>query len=465
MIKINTDLIKEAVYKLCLEANTRLDKKSYEKILNAYNTTSDENLKTTFKYILKNAKKAFENKTALCQDTGQVIVFLTIGQNVFIEGEDLYNAINSAVERSYRENFFRKSTVKDALCDRTNTNTNTPVIIHTEIISGDEVRIEILIKGAGSENKSKSKMLLPTASKEDIKQFVAKSVIESGLSSCPPLFVGIGIGGTADKSAYLAKKALLKGDEKKEIKVFAEDIKEFINENSPADFPENYVLELNIISSPTHIACLPISVSINCHSSRKAGCIIKEGKIFYDIEDYAFIDPKINNANNSKKLNTSQTEEIQNLKEGDNILLSGELYIARDAAHKRIIELIEKKQKLPIEIKDKIIFYAGPCPAKPGTIIGPVGPTTASRMDNYAETLYNMGLLATIGKGERSENLKKIIRKNNGIYFTLTGGIASLISEKITKCNTIAFEELGAEAIYKIQVKNFPLKIEVSKNK
>lgn len=465
MTTIDIEIIKKAVYKLCYDANIRLSNKVYSRILNAYNTVSHEEVKSIYASILQNAKVAFENQRPLCQDTGQVLVFLSIGQKVQLNGESIEKVVNEAVESCYTDNFFRKSVVKDALLERVNTKTNTPAIIYTEIADGNEIRIDVLIKGAGSENKSKAAMLLPTASKEEIKKYIADCVLESGISSCPPLFVGVGIGGSFDRASVLAKKALIMDlNENQELNSFAEEIKNYINENAPKEFCQSYVLDLNIITAQTHIACLPVSVTINCHSSREASCIIKNGEINYLNEKYDFSDVKEDNFPVLPEIKTTEIERIRNLKIGEQILLTGEIFVARDAAHLRLFEMIERNEKLPIEIKDKIIFYAGPCPSKPGETIGPIGPTTSSRMDRFAPTLYERGLLATIGKGERSQQVCDSIKKNSSVYFTLTGGIASLIASKVKKSELIAFEEFGAEAIYKLQVEKLPVKVNISKN-
>lgn len=462
MIIINTELIKKAVYKLCYDANIKLNGNTYSKILNAYINSSDDNVKRTLSYILKNAKTAFEIERPLCQDTGQILVFLSLGQKVHIEGEGLNEAIDSAVKQCYQDNFFRKSVVDDALLNRINTTTNTPVIIYTDIVEGDTLKIDVLIKGAGSENKSKSEMLLPTDTEEEIKKYVANAVLASGTNACPPLFIGVGIGATADRAAVLAKKALIDGNKHKSLELFAKEIKDYINKNAPKGFAQNYVLDLNIITAPTHIACMPVAVSINCHSSRKASCTIENGEINYEEADYDFVETE-DFDKGLKEFSTSQIEELRNLPQGETVLLSGEIYVARDAAHKKIMELMSENKDLPIEIKDKIIFYAGPCPAKPDEIIGPIGPTTSSRMDKYAPILYEKGLLATIGKGERNKEVEESIKKNSAIYFSLIGGIASLIAQKVKKSEIIAFEELGTEAIYKIKIDKFPLKVAISK--
>lgn len=464
MNTISTEIIKKAVYKLCYNANICLSSKVYYKILNAYNSVTDKELKMVYASILQNAKMAFETQRPLCQDTGQVLVFLTVGQEVQLTGKSIEEVVNEAIESCYADNFFRKSVVRDGLLERTNTKTNTPAIIYTEIVKGNEVKIEVLIKGAGSENKSKAAMLLPTSSKEEIKKYIADCVLESGTSSCPPLFIGVGVGGTFDRASILAKKALLiDASENEELNSFAEEIKDYINENAPKEFNQAYVLDLNIITAQTHIACLPVSVCINCHSSREAACIIKNGEINYLNEVPDFIELKEDNFSILPEVNTAEVEKIRNLKKGDHIFLTGEVFVARDAAHLRLIELIKKNEKLPIELKDKIILYAGPCPSKSGEIIGPIGPTTSSRMDKFAPLLYEMGLLATIGKGERNKEVYDSVQKNSAVYFALTGGIASLIASKVRSSEIIAFEDLGAEAIYKLQVEKLPVKVNISK--
>ena len=451
MSKISTETIKEAVYKLCFEANTCLDEKIYSKILNAYNNTNDKVLKS----ILQNAKVAYEKKLPLCQDTGQVIVFIEIGQDVQLQGEFLENAINSAIEKCYIENFFRKSIVENAVFNRTNTTTNTPAIIYTKIVEGDSIKIDILIKGAGSENKSELEMMLPTASKQEIIKCCSELILSAGKNACPPMFIGIGIGGTADKATILSKQALTKETHTKEELSLAEKIKNSVNSKTQ----QNYVLDVKILTTSTHIACMPVAITINCHSDRISSCTINEIGITYHHKTPCFINFEAEKEC-LKEVYTNDIETIRSLKQGEEILLSGKIYIARDMAHKRLKSMIDKGEQLPFEIKDSIIFYAGPCPNKPNEIIGSVGPTTASRMDKYAVEFYKKGLLATIGKGERNKEVEKAIKNNNAKYFTVTGGIAALLSDKVKKKEIIAFGDLGAEALYSIEVKRFPVKVE-----
>ena len=449
---ISTELIKEAIYKLCFEANTCLDDRVYSKILDAYNKTNDEILKS----ILQNAKVAYDKKLPLCQDTGQVIVFVEIGQDVHLTGELLETAINSSVKKCYIENFFRKSVVKNSIFDRTNTQDNTPAIIYTKIIEGDFINLSVLIKGAGSENKSKLEMMLPTSSKEEIIDKCSELIISAGKNACPPMFIGIGIGGTADKAILLSKQVFVKETFSTEEYDLSERIKNKVNEQTA----QNYVLDIKTYTTSTHIACMPVAITINCHSDRTSSCTITENSIEYNHKTPDFIEFD-NISNQKQEIFSNEIEKLRNLKQGEEILLSGKIYIARDMAHKKLKEMLDNGETLPFNIENSIIFYAGPCPNKEGGIIGSVGPTTASRMDKYAIDLYNKGLLATIGKGERSPKVQEAITKNNAKYFTITGGIAALLSDKVKKKEIIVFEELGAEALYFIEVDKLPVKVEI----
>lgn len=421
---MNTKLIYEAVYNGLIIANTRLDLETYNKV-----EVSNCKIKNE---ILKNAYLAYKNQRPLCQDTGQVVVFLNVGQNVVLEGEFIYNAINKAVSDCYKDNFFRKSTVKDAVFDRTNTGDNTPAIIHTNFVEGNEVSILIGIKGGGSENMTRLKMMNPTSSLDDIYDFVKETVLLAGENACPPMTVGIGAGGTAEVACTLAKLALFKG--------------------KPVDLILDNVLDVKMLTTSTHIASLPVCVNINCHSVREIEIKIKEDKIYYDLKDYTPI--KIENEQEAIKVNSGDIETLKSLKTGDKILLTGKIYTARDMAHKRLYNSILNNEKLPIDIKNAIIFYAGPCPKKEGEIIGPIGPTTSKRMDKFAPLLYENGVIATIGKGQRTFS-------GGYLYLKATGGVALLYQQSIKSAKIAAYEDLGTEAIYELEVSNMPLTVEI----
>ncbi len=422
-MKISSNTVYEVIYNLIEQANIMLPENIYNKIKSS---KIDENKKNL---ILENAKIAFDNKRPLCQDTGQVTIFFEIGQNVTIEGEFIEDVINKAVEDCYRENFYRKSTCKDALFDRNNNGKNTPAIIHFDFIKEDKINILVALKGGGAENMSALKMFSPTSTKEEIFEYVKTVANYAVKNSCPPISIGVGVGGTIEKCAYLAKRALYFGEE--------------------IDFEIDNVFEVKMLTSETHIASLPVCINVNCHSARHASATIADNEIKYSAKPYEF--KKIETSLNGKKVNTDEIEIIKNLKKGDEILLSGTIYTARDMAHKKLIETMEIGEELPFEINNSIIFYAGPCPKNENEVIGPIGPTTSSRMDKYAPILFEKGVLASIGKGER--NIQ------DGIYFEAIGGIASYMQRCVTSCDIVAYEEFGPEAIYKLTVKDLPLTV------
>ncbi len=461
---INSKIIEQAVYDLCLQANTKLPEDIYQKLLEAYKNEINKDAKEALALILNNAQMAYNKKMPLCQDTGQVLVFINgKGEYLF---DSIYKSINKGIEKAYQKNFFRKSIVKNALFERINTKTNTPSIIYTEIADLNGIEIDILIKGAGCENVSQTRMLSPTATEEEIIDYIVSTIKKAGSKGCPPYFLGIGIGGTMENAGILSKKSFLleKNIDEKHEKL-AQKIKEKVNQlniGAAGLGGASTALDVKILTDFTHIACMPVAVTVNCHSTRHAKCFISKNG---DIKNFSSSIPKFMNFSKSEfiksstKVNSSDITKLKTLKNNQNILLSGEIYTARDMAHKRLTKMIEKGEELPFDIKDKIIFYAGPCPCQEPCIIGSIGPTTASRMDKFTPVLYKNGILATIGKGERSQEVKDSIKQNEGIYFTIIGGIACYLSEKFVKKELIAFEDLGTEAIYRFEVEELPLRV------
>ena len=432
---LNKKIFKPVIKTLLKKANTVLDKSVFKCLSNI----SDEYKKLL---IIENCRLAKESSRPLCQDTGQVMVFLKLPFG-FSFDFDFKKVINEVVEEVYTEEFYRKSVVKNALFDRINTKTNTPAIIYTDFEDRKSVKIDVLIKGGGAENMSFIEMFNPTTSEDEIISVISQKISERALNACPPLFIGIGIGGTMDYASILSKKALFEGEENK----FCERVK---NTN-------NMIASVKVISTSTHIASLPAAVTINCHSNRHASCNIYENEVVYNYEQYEI--PKINiDFSEYKKITNSKNN--QTLK-GDKILFTGTLYTMRDAAHKRICEMIENEEHLPFDIKNSVIFYAGPAPKKDGEAIGPIGPTTSKRMDKYAPILYDLGCFATIGKGSRSNEVIEACKRNNAHYFTAQGGIACLLQKCFKKAELIAFEDLGTEAIYKLEAENLPLFVEI----
>lgn len=460
---IDLKIIEDAVYDLCVEANTVLPENILTKLSEAYSTEKNADAKMALGLILQNAAMACEKKMPLCQDTGQVLVFVK-GKCIPPEIEKI---VNSAVAKAYEENFFRKSIVKNAVFDRTNTKTNTPCVIYTDVANQDELEIDVLIKGAGCENVGGLQMLSPTASEDEIIEYIVSVIKKAGSRGCPPYFLGVGIGGTMEYAAMLSKKALLlkeNVDERHEN--FAKKIQDAVNKlgiGAAGLGGASTALDVKILTDFTHIACMPVAVTVNCHSSRHAKCVIKEtSEIKRQNCQYAETKKGIMpDFSQFVSINTSDINSIKTLKQGQKVLLSGEIYTARDAAHKRLTEMIQKGEKLPFDFKDKIIFYAGPCPCEEPCVVGSIGPTTSSRMDKYTPLFYEKGVLGTIGKGERSEEVKKAIKENKGVYFTAIGGIACLLSEKFIKKELIAFEDLGTEAVCKYEIKDLPLIVNI----
>ena len=451
---LNADTIKEAVYNLCVQANTSYDSFLYSRIVDMYSSAQNQSDKIKLSNILKNIKLSADLKRPLCQDTGQVVVFVEIGTDVCLSGINLNECVNSAVQKAYIENYYRKSVVKNSLFCRDNTNTNTPAILYTDFIEGSSVNIKLMVKGAGSENYSAVKMFNPSSSKSDIFEFIKQSLITAGEKSCPPYVLGIGAGGTMDYAALLSKKAFFYNTNTVEEKNFISEMKAYLS-----DFSSD-ILDIKLCSSSTHIACLPVALTINCHCTRHAKCSITQAGIVYERANNSFINLDDDSSLAQKHVFADDITAIRALNKGENILLTGEIYTARDAAHKRIVDDFAANGTLPFDMKDKIVFYAGPCPAALNEVIGPVGPTTSSRMDKFCEFMYSHGIVATIGKGERSKAAIDAISACGGKYLSAQGGIACLLAQCVKKCEIVAYDDLGTEAIRKLYVENLPLRVE-----
>lgn len=448
--KIKSEYLYKAVYDVCLKSNISLN----TEVFAALKQVEADKLESTEKMskIFANNAIASTNKRPLCQDTGQVVVFLEIGENVVIDKETPVSIVNKAISDCYKDNYFRKSIVKNALFDRVNTQNNTPAIVYVDYVTGSEIKINILIKGGGAENMSSVKMLTPATTEQEIFDYILNTVENAGENACPPLFLGLGIGGTMDYACVLSKKAFFA----EENKDFSQRLQKYINENS-----KTKVAQIHTLISSTHIASMPIAITVNCHSARHGSAIVDE-KGYEVITTFVANEQKYETKKDLKEINVEDFESFKSLNCGENVLLTGTIYTARDVAHKKLVEMIEKKEELPFNLKNSIIFYAGPCPKKSGEIIGPVGPTTSKRMDKYAPILYKNGVLATIGKGERSKEVQQSIKENSSFYFSVQGGVASLLQSCIKSCEFIAFESLGTEAIYKLYVEKLPVRLELN---
>lgn len=472
---ITAESITEHVGNLFYIATHRLPKDVFERLKAIYALEVGENAKEATRQIIENAVKASQRQRPMCQDTGFPVVFVEFGRDAVFHG-DLTKAINEGVARGYKEHFLRKSMVKDPVFNRVNTGDNTPAIIHTEFVDGDSIKIMVEPKGTGSESMSALKMLKPSQGVDGIKEFIIDSIFHSGASPCPPILLGLGIGGTFEKAAVMAKRSLFdpiqgpeelkaRADQGDEYGKLALEILEMVNETGIGTQGLGGVqmcIGVNIRTFGTHIGSLPVAMNIQCHAARHAEAVFyADGSVDYigdhidGSEGYVEQAPEIK-ANAVELRPPVSPEQFLQLRAGDRVSITGTIYTARDAAHKRMIEEFEKTGKFPIDMENQILYYVGPVPAMEGEVIGPAGPTTSGRMDKYAPFLLDRGLKCMIGKGYRSEDVKAAMKRNGAVYLVAIGGAAVVIADSIKKVEVVAYPELGPEAVHRFEVENFP---------
>jgi len=429
--------------------------------------------------ILVNSRMSAEGHRPLCQDTGIVVVFLKIGMDVqwsdaTMSVEDM---VNEGVRQAYKnpENVLRASIMTDPLGSRTNTKDNTPAVIHTQIVQGDTVEVELAAKGGGSENKAKMVMLNPSDSLVD---WVVKTVPTMGAGWCPPGVLGIGVGGTAEKAALLAKQSLMQEIDIQELRKRGpqnrvEELRLEIMDkvNSLGIGAQGLgglttVLDVKILDYPTHAASLPVCMIPNCAATRHAHFRLDGlGAVQLTPPDLS-IWPDISYEAGEKAIHVNLDElkpdDVQSWKPGDVLLLSGKMLTGRDAAHKRMIAMLDGGEELPVSLKGRFIYYVGPVDPVGDEVVGPAGPTTATRMDKFTEQMLSQtGLLGMIGKAERGPVAIEAIKKHKSVYLMAVGGAAYLVSKAIIGAKVLAFEEMGMEAIYEFDVKNMPVTVAV----
>jgi len=429
--------------------------------------------------ILVNSRMSAEGHRPLCQDTGIVVVFLKIGMDVqwsdaTMSVEDM---VNEGVRRAYSnpDNILRASIMADPLGARTNTKDNTPAVIHTQIVQGDTVEVQLAAKGGGSENKAKLVMLNPSDSLVD---WVVKTVPTMGAGWCPPGMLGIGVGGTAEKAALLAKQSLMepidihelmKRGPQNRVEELRLEIMEKVNNlgiGAQGLGGLTTVLDVKIFDYPTHAASLPVCMIPNCAATRHAHFTLDgSGAAILTPPDLS-IWPDISYEAGDKarrvNLDNLSPEDIQEWKPGEVLLLSGKMLTGRDAAHKRMIGLLDAGEELPVSLKGKFIYYVGPVDPVGDEVVGPAGPTTATRMDKFTEQILSQtGLLGMIGKAERGPVAIEAIKKHKSVYLMAVGGAAYLVSKAIIGAKVLAFEEMGMEAIYEFEVKDMPVTVAV----
>lgn len=446
----------------------------------AYELEQSKPAKDAMLQILTSSKLSALGKRPLCQDTGIVTIFVEVGMNAKFEGDEiLEDLINQGVSQAYLnvDNPLRASIVMDPLGKRSNTKDNTPAVIHTRLVQGDKVSFRIAAKGGGSENKAHLKMMNPS---DDIVSYILDLIPQMGAGWCPPGVLGIGVGGTAEKAVIMAKESLMdpiniqelihrgatNKTEELRMELYTKINKLGIGAQGLGGLTT--VLDVKIKDYPTHAASLPVAIIPNCAATRH---------IHFELDGSGpadLIPPKMNfypkdewqpNAESiSVNINQITKHDLSKFKVGDTLLLSGKILTARDAAHKRIMSLIDNGQELPVTIKDRFIYYVGPVDPIGDEAVGPAGPTTATRMDQFTEEMLNQGILGMIGKAERSQATVDLIQKHQATYMIAVGGAAFLVSQAIKKAKKIAFEELGMEAIYEFEVEDMPVTVAVDQN-
>lgn len=467
--------VQDLVANLFYIANHQLPTDIFARLNDIYQKETGPNAKEATRQIIQNAVTARQHERPMCQDTGFAVVFVEYGQDVRFEG-DLETAINKGIAKGYKENYLRKSMVKDPVYNRVNTGDNTPGIIHTTVVPGNSIKIMVEPKGCGSENMSQQRMLKPAQGVEGIKEFIIESIFNAGANPCPPILLGIGIGGTFEKSAILAKRSLFdpvlgpdelkaKADAGDQYAGLALEIMELVNKTGIGAQGMGGIqlcIGVNIRTYPTHIASMPVALNIQCHSARHTEAVLhSNGEVEYlghhIDKDAQFIPPPEVPLGKVVKLQTPLTpEDFKTLKAGDRVEITGTIYTARDAAHKRMLEDLEKTGKLPVDLTNQILYYVGPAPAKGDEIVGPAGPTTSGRVDKYTPTLLQHGLKGMIGKGYRNAEVKQAIVDNGAVYFVAIGGLAVLIQDTIKGAEVVAYPDLDSEAIRKLEVVDFP---------
>jgi fumarate hydratase, class I len=447
----------------------------------AYKAEQSPAAKDAIAQILTNSRMCAEGHRPICQDTGIVVVFLKIGMNVRFEGTmALDDMINEGVRKGYLDpdNKLRASIVNDPAGKRTNTKDNTPAVIHIQMVAGDKLEIDIAAKGGGSENKAKFTMLNPS---DSIVDWVIKTVPTMGAGWCPPGMLGIGIGGTPEKAMVMAKQSLMEPIDMHELKkrgakTRAEELRLELYEkvNALGIGAQGLgglstVLDVKIMEYPTHAASLPVAIIPNCAATRHAHFVL-DGSGAAKLEPpslSAWPDVHWHASESSRRVNldTVTPEEVASWKPGETLLLNGKMLTGRDAAHKRIADLLAKGEALPVSFKHRFIYYVGPVDPVRDEVVGPAGPTTATRMDKFTEMmLAQTGLLGMIGKAERGPTGIEAIKKHKSVYLMAVGGAAYLVSKAIKSSRVVGFADLGMEAIYEFEVKDMPVTVAVDSN-
>jgi fumarate hydratase class I len=444
----------------------------------AYEAEESPAAKDAIAQILVNSRMCAEGHRPICQDTGIVTVFLKIGMDVRWDAQmTVDEMVNEGVRRAYLhpDNKLRASILADPAGARKNTTDNTPAVIHVQMVRGGNVDVTVAAKGGGSEAKSKFVMLNPSDSVID---WVLKTVPTMGAGWCPPGMLGIGIGGTAEKAMIMAKESLMdpidiqdviaRGPQNK-IEEMRIELYRKVNElgiGAQGLGGLTTVLDVKIQDYPTHAANLPVAMIPNCAATRHAHFVLDgSGPVALDppsLNDWPKLTYDVSSARRVH-LDTVTREEVATWKPGEVLLLNGKLLTGRDAAHKRMTDMLNRGESLPVDFTNRFIYYVGPVDPVGNEVVGPAGPTTATRMDKFTrQMLEQTGLLGMVGKAERGAAAIEAIRDNRAVYLMAVGGAAYLVSKAIKASRVLAFEDLGMEAIYEFEVADMPVTVAVN---
>jgi fumarate hydratase class I len=451
-----------------------------ESLGRAYELEESPAAKDAIAQILTNSRMCAEGHRPICQDTGIVVAFVKVGMGVRWDATlTLQQMVDEGVRRAYLDpdNKLRASIVADPAFTRRNTRDNTPAVVHVELVEGDGVEIDISAKGGGSENKAKFAMLNPS---DSIVDWVLKTVPTMGAGWCPPGMLGIGIGGSAEKAMVLAKESLMEPIDMAELKargpktpleelrIELHDKVNALGIGAQGLGGLSTVLDVKILDYPTHAASKPVAMIPNCAATRHVHFRLDgSGPARLEPPDLARwpkVDWKPSPEARRVDLDTLTPAEVERWQPGERLLLNGRMLTGRDAAHKRIADLFARGEGLPpgVDLRNRVIYYVGPVDPVRDEVVGPAGPTTATRMDKFTEMmLEKTGLIAMIGKAERGPVGVEAIRKHKAAYLMAVGGAAYLVSKAIRASRVVAFEDLGMEAIYEFTVQDMPVTVAV----
>lgn len=453
-------------------------------VYEAWQKETNQSAKNAMGQILTNSRMSAMGHRPICQDTGSAVVFLDIGMNVQWDlGDDanmsVEDMVNEGVRRAYNnpDNPLRASILVDPISKRQNTKDNTPAVVHMSVVPGDKVDVICAAKGGGSENKAKFAMLNPS---DSIEEWVLKTVPQMGAGWCPPGILGIGVGGTPEKAMMLAKRSLMEHIDIHDLQAKAQsgtelDSVERLRLNMYDKVNElgvgaqglgglTTVLDVKVLDFPTHAASKAVAMIPNCAATRHIHFTLDgQGEAALPVPSLSDWPEVSFGSDDVIKVNVNDLtkETLGQFNIGDTLLLSGKILTGRDAAHKRMVDMLAKGEALPVDLQNRFIYYVGPVDAVGDEVVGPAGPTTSTRMDKFTDTILDQGLIGMIGKSERSPATCEVIAKHGAIYLIAVGGAAYLVSKAIKGAKVLAFPELGMEAIYEFEVEDMPVTVAV----